>query len=83
MKVVGVNGRLSKHDLLEDAIKASKAAKDPISVLVIHDDCYRTCAVEYHGGLRYPHLVRDDSKPDLLDELAKPHATTPARCWDW
>ena len=79
MKVVGVNGRLYKHELLEDAIKASKDAKDPISVLVIHDDYYRTCAVDYHGGLRYPHLVRDESKPDLLDEIAKPRAASPDR----
>jgi predicted metalloprotease with PDZ domain len=78
MKVVGINGRLYKHDLLEDAIKASKDAKDPISVLVTHDDYYRTCAVDYHGGPRYPHLVRDESKPDLLDEIAKPRAAKPA-----
>ncbi len=78
MKVVGVNGRLYKHDLLEDAIKASKDPKTPISLLVVHDDYYRTCAVEYHGGLRYPHLVRDQSKPDLLDEIAKPRAALPA-----
>ena len=77
MKVVGVNGRLYKHDLLEDAIKASKEAKDSISVLVIHDDYYRTCAVDYHGGTRYPHLVRDESKPDFLDEIAKPRAAAP------
>ncbi len=78
MKVVGVNGRLYKHDLLEEAIKASKDTKDSISLLVIHDDYYRTCAVDYHGGPRYPHLVRDESKPDLLDQLAKPRALTPA-----
>jgi predicted metalloprotease with PDZ domain len=72
MKVEGVNGRLYKREILEDAIKASKDTKEPISLLVIHFDYYRTCAVDYHGGLRFPHLVRDDSKPDLLDEIAKP-----------
>jgi predicted metalloprotease with PDZ domain len=77
MRVVGVNGRLYKHDLLEDALKASKDAKDPIMVLVIHDDYYRTCTVEYHDGLRYPHLVRDEPKPDLLNEIAKPRAAAP------
>jgi predicted metalloprotease with PDZ domain len=72
MKVEGVNGRLYKREFLEDAIKASKDTQEPISLLVFHFDYYRTCTVDYHGGLRYPHLVRDDSKPDLLDELAKP-----------
>ena len=26
------------------------------------------------AALRYPHLVREDGKPDYLDELAKPRA---------
>jgi hypothetical protein len=29
--------------------------------------------VDYHGGSRYPHLIRDESKPDYLDDLAKGH----------
>ncbi len=72
MKVVGVNGRLYTQDLLEDAIKASKDNSLPISLLVVIDDYYKTCNVDYHGGERYPHLVRDESKPDYLDELGKP-----------
>lgn len=73
MKVVGVNGRLYTHDLLEDAIKASKDNSQPISLLVVIDDYYKTCNIDYHAGERYPHLVRDESKPDYLDELDKPH----------
>jgi predicted metalloprotease with PDZ domain len=72
MKVVGINGRLYTHDLLEDAVKASKDNAQPISLLVVIDDYYRTCNVDYHGGERYPHLVRNESKPDYLDELDKP-----------
>ena len=74
MKVVGVNGRVYTHDVLEDAIHAAKDASAPITILVISDDYYRTSTVHYHGGDRYPHLVRDDSKPDYLDALAKPRA---------
>jgi hypothetical protein len=37
------------------------------------DDYYKTCNVDYHGGSRYPHLIRDESKPDYLDDLAKRH----------
>jgi predicted metalloprotease with PDZ domain len=74
MKVVGVNGRVYKKDVLEDALKASKENTAPIVMLVIDDDYYRTCTVNYHGGQRYPHLVREESKPDILDELAKPRA---------
>lgn len=72
MKVVGVNGRVYTHDVLEDAIKAAKDSTAPITLLVVDDDYYRTATVDYHGGERYPHLVRDESKPDYLSDLIKP-----------
>ena len=72
MKVVGVNGRLYTHDLLEDAIKAAQDGTAPITLLVVDDDYYRTSTIQYHGGQRYPHLVRDDAKPDYLGDLIKP-----------
>jgi predicted metalloprotease with PDZ domain len=75
MKVVAVNSRVYTHDLLQDAIKASKDSANPIVLLVIVDDYYKTCTIDYHGGERYPHLQRDDSKPDYLDDLIKPHAS--------
>ena len=74
MKVIGVNGRVYAHDLLEDAIKASKDSSQPITLLVVNDDYINTATINYHGGPRYPHLVRDDAKPDYLDELIKAHA---------
>src|SRR5579863_4273544 len=74
MKVVGVNGRLYKHDLLEDAIKDAKESSKPISLLVVIDEFYKTVEVNYHGGAKNPHLKRDDSKPDYLDELIKARA---------
>lgn len=74
MKVAGVNGRVYTHDGLEDAIKAAKEDGKPISLLVIADDYYHTFSVDYSGGPRYPHLVRVDGKPDLLDEIIKPRA---------
>jgi predicted metalloprotease with PDZ domain len=77
MKVVGVNGRLYTHDLLEDAIDAAKNSTQQISLLVVDDDYYKTCVVDYHGGERYPHLMRDAAKPDYLDELIKPRALNP------
>jgi predicted metalloprotease with PDZ domain len=73
MKVVGVNGRVYTHDLFEDAIKATKDTTQPITLLVIVDEYYQTSTINYHGGLRYPHLVRDDAKPDYLDEVIKAH----------
>ena len=74
MKVVGVNGRVYSHDLLVDAIKAAKDTSQPVTLLVVADDYFRTCVINYHGGDKFPHLVRVADKPDYLDELIKPHA---------
>jgi predicted metalloprotease with PDZ domain len=74
MKVVGVNSHVYTRDVLEDAIKAAKDSSAPLTLLVLSDDYYRTSTIDYHGGDRYPHLVRDGSKPDYLDDLAKPRA---------
>ena len=74
MKVIGVNGRVYAHDLLEDAIKSSKDSSGPISLLVVNDDFIKTATINYHGGERYPHLVRDEQKPDSLDDLIKAKA---------
>jgi predicted metalloprotease with PDZ domain len=74
MKVIGVNGRLYTQDLLEDAIKEAKDTTKPITLLVVVDDYFQTSTINYHGGDRYPHLMRDDAKPDYLDEVIKAHA---------
>ena len=74
MKIMGVNGRVFTSELLDDAIKASKENSQPITLLALVDDYFKTCTINYHGGLRYPHLVREDGKPDYLDELAKARA---------
>jgi hypothetical protein len=70
MKVVGVNGRVYTHDGLQDAVKAGQ----PIELLAIVDDYFKTFSVDYRGGPKYPHLVRQEGKPDLLDDLIKPRA---------
>jgi predicted metalloprotease with PDZ domain len=76
MKVIGVNGRVYTSDVLEDAIKAAKDTQLPITLLVVVDDYFQTSTINYHGGERYPHLVRDDAKPDYLDEVIKPQAVS-------
>ncbi|HKR76181.1 MAG TPA: M61 family peptidase [Rhodanobacter sp.] len=72
MTVVAVNGHDYDPDALKDAVTA--AAKDknqPIELLVKNFDEYKTIRIDYHDGLKYPHLVRDTSKPDTLSTLFK------------
>jgi predicted metalloprotease with PDZ domain len=74
MKVIGVNGRVYTHDLLEDAIAAAKDGTQPITLTYVTDDYIRTATIDYHQGARFPHLTRDDSKTDTLDDLIKARA---------
>jgi len=41
---------------------------------VLNGDYYKTFTLNYHDGEKYAHLVRDESKPDVLSEIIKPVA---------
>jgi len=71
MKIIAVNGRRFSADALHDAIKAAKGATDPIELLVENTDYFKTYKLNYHEGEKYPRLVRDESKPDLLTDILK------------
>jgi predicted metalloprotease with PDZ domain len=71
MKLFAVNGRQFSPDVLREALKTAKNSPAPIELLVENTDYYKTYKIDYHGGEKYPHLVRDDSKPDLLTEILK------------
>jgi predicted metalloprotease with PDZ domain len=71
MKLVAVNGRRFSPEILRDAVKATKNSNTPLELLVENTDYYKTYKIDYHGGEKYPHLVRDESKPDLLGEILK------------
>ncbi|MGN6313541.1 MAG: M61 family metallopeptidase [Rhodanobacteraceae bacterium] len=67
-ELVAVNGHAYKAELLKDAITAAKNDKKPIELLIKHQDEYKVVPVDYHGGLRYPHLERA-SGPDYLSQI--------------
>jgi predicted metalloprotease with PDZ domain len=69
MRVVAVNGHRFSTDNLNGALKIGKNSADPLELLVENTDFYITYKLDYHGGERYPHLMRDESKPDVLSEI--------------
>ena len=71
MKVVAVNGRRFSREIMHDAVRASKSSSAPIELLVENTEYYKTYKIDYHGGESYPHLVRDESKPDLLSDILR------------
>jgi predicted metalloprotease with PDZ domain len=72
MKVVAVNGRKYEKNRLSAAIREAKTNRSPIDVLATNGDFYKTYSIDYHGGLRFPHLERDASRPDLLSKITSP-----------
>lgn len=69
MTLIAVNGHAYTPAVLRDALRAGKGGNTPLKLLVENADYYNTYELDYHGGERYPHLVRDGSKPDLLTEI--------------
>jgi hypothetical protein len=57
--------------VLREALKSGKTNSSPLELLVVNTDYYKTYKIDYHGGEMYSHLVRDESKPDLLSEILK------------
>ena len=72
MKVVAVNGRRFTPDVFLDALRDTANSSEPFELLVENTDYFKTYKLDYHGGEKYPHLVRDESKPDVLSEILKP-----------
>ena len=75
MKIVAVNSRTFSADRLREAIKAAaEPGAGPIELIVTNSDYYQTVHIDYHGGLRYPHLERNEARPDMLGAIIAPHA---------
>jgi predicted metalloprotease with PDZ domain len=72
MKLVAVNGRAFSTDVLRDALLAGKTGSEPLELLIENTEYYKTYKLDYHGGEKYPHLVRDDAKQDMLSDIIKP-----------
>jgi len=71
MKLVAVNGRKYTPDVLDAAIVAAKGSRKPIELMVDTGDYFRVISVPYFDGPRYPHLIREEGRPDTLTEVLK------------
>ena len=73
-RIVAVNGRRYSSEALTDLVKASTTGTAPVELILERGDLFSTRTIDYHGGLRYPHLERIEGKNDLLSVLGKPLA---------
>jgi predicted metalloprotease with PDZ domain len=71
-KLIAVNNRQYTPLVLHDAIQKTASSVEPIELLVKNGEYYSVHRIEYRGGERYPHLERDESKPDVLTKIIEP-----------
>ncbi|MFA9215987.1 MAG: peptidase M61, partial [Sphingomonadaceae bacterium] len=70
--IVAVNGRAYKAEVLRAAVSSAKNGSAPIELTVKRGTQFRTIALDYHGGLRYPRLERIPGTPDRLEAILQP-----------
>ena len=71
MQLLAVNGGVYSADKLREAIKKAEKDTGPITLLVKDRDQIKSVVLDYHGGLRVPHLERVEGTPARLDDILK------------
>ena len=74
IQITAIDGAAFDADLLKTVVRLAKDGKEPLHLLVKQNSRYRNVDIDYHGGLRYPHLKRDDKRPALLDSILAPRS---------
>ncbi len=72
MQPQAVNDQAFSVQALREAILAAEKNNQPIKLLLKRDKDFLAVNLDYHGGLRFPHLERVESTPDRLDEILAP-----------
>lgn len=69
-QIIAVNAIEYSGEVLEDAIKVAKDDANAKIVLTVKEfNRFRDIAIDYHDGLRYPHLERIEGSPDYLTAI--------------
>lgn len=74
MKLQAVDGQSYTPEILAYELKQAEHETAPTTFLVEQNGWYKAYDVNYHGGPRYPHLVRIPGIPDMLAKSMAPHA---------
>jgi predicted metalloprotease with PDZ domain len=74
MRVNSVNGHPWSPEAMRAAVRDGKTSAQPITLVVANDNAVATYKLDYHDGLRYPHLERNANVPDVLSEILARHA---------
>jgi predicted metalloprotease with PDZ domain len=72
MQLQAVNDQKFSIEKLQEAVLSAEKNKEPIKLLLKRGDDFVTVNLDYHDGLRYPHLQRVEGTPDRLDAILAP-----------
>jgi predicted metalloprotease with PDZ domain len=73
-KILGVDGLTFSPARLRLALRRATHERAPLALIVDDAGIVRSVAVDYHAGERYPRLIRDPSRPDVLGAIAAPRS---------
>jgi predicted metalloprotease with PDZ domain len=74
MKVLAVGGQQFSEEALNYALERAQRSQAPIALITVQTGWYQTLSLDYHDGLRYPHLERISGTGDTLAAIAAPQA---------
>jgi predicted metalloprotease with PDZ domain len=74
MHILAVDNQEFSSDVLEYAVKKAQHSSAPISLITSQTGWFQTLSLDYHDGIRYPHLERIEGTPDMLAAIMAPHA---------
>ena len=79
MRIVAVDGRRFTPEVFHRALRAHAGSATPLQLIVQNDETFRTISVDARVGERFPHLVRDASRPDVLEAIYAPKTFAPSQ----
>jgi predicted metalloprotease with PDZ domain len=68
-QIIAVDGESYSAEVMRRRITAAADSTEPIELIVKTGDEYRTVEIDYHDGLRYPHLERIPGTSDRLSAI--------------
>jgi predicted metalloprotease with PDZ domain len=74
MHVLAVDNQEFSADVFAYAVKKAQHSSAPISLITSQTGWFQTLSLDYHDGIRYPHLERIEGTPDMLAAIMAPHA---------
>jgi len=69
MQLLAIDGHKWTIGAARDAIVAAEKSTRPLELIVESGEAVHVSHVDYHDGLRYPHLLRDPEQPDRLGQI--------------